>query len=683
LRSVWLGIGGSPLTDEMLEWPPDVFALAHVLLHNAQAFRFVLSPPAGGQWPPQRLASWSDAVVAAGREWAGWLDQPERNPPELLTEEWTAVRQRADTPLTHLSDGRDWRLCEALLTLHAIADEACAGLGVALDTSQTDGCVYRARGRELLARTGSLSRSASHFVRVLPKVRTPPAGRTSFARYASVQRSTIDTRWHKLPARHSGTDLRAEHANLLLLPWPLRIRESDFRPLDDSPQHPATEPVGYFEFAPSDGLDLDLLDRVLLAARDEAGSVDGVALPESAVDEHEIEDLEALLDRHGVMFLATGVRQSSPPSGPPPGNWVHIGVNPRLEKGGPTTHTPTARWFHVRQNKHHRWSLDEAQIYQYHLGGALHPHIRWWEWVDVPRPSLQFVEVGEFTLASLVCEDLAHNDDVADVIRSVGPTLVLSVLLDGPQLASRWGARYASVLADDPGSGVLTLAPFGMVRRSKPPGLDSSQVIALWKDPVRGIREIALEPGAHGVLLTMCGNLATRHSGDGRRPANNAIHYFDVAVHQIAAASQRSQSAASHTRTAAPRLLETDELTVLTGWAEAVAEALASAPQSALRVLANARAGAQWRAALGLPEPTPRLDQAISSITNTVQTVALRGRGPWFDAALLATRRDRPGEQEIAALARRVLRATLEQRHIRHGRHQPKSYFSDASSRRL
>ena len=51
-------------------------------------------------------------------------------------------------------------MCEALLTLHAIADEACAGLGVALDKSDGKGCVYRARGRELLARTGSLARQA-------------------------------------------------------------------------------------------------------------------------------------------------------------------------------------------------------------------------------------------------------------------------------------------------------------------------------------------------------------------------------------------------------------------------------------------------------------------------------------------------------------------------------------------
>ena len=71
---------------------------------------------------------------------------------------------------------------------------------------------------------------------------------------------------------------------------------------------------------------------------------------------------------------------------------------------------------------------------------------------------------------SLVCEDLAQIDDVADVLRSVGPMVLIIPLLDGPQLSSRWAARYASVLADDPGSTVLTLTSYGMARRSRPPG---------------------------------------------------------------------------------------------------------------------------------------------------------------------------------------------------------------------
>jgi hypothetical protein len=118
--------------------------------------------------------------------------------------------QGAEVPLEDLAVGQQYRLCEALLTLHAIADEACAGLGVALDSSDGQGCVYRARGRELLARTGSLARVDTRLLRVLPKVVTPPTGRLAFSRYACVQGPGIDARWHKIPARHRGTDLRSE-----------------------------------------------------------------------------------------------------------------------------------------------------------------------------------------------------------------------------------------------------------------------------------------------------------------------------------------------------------------------------------------------------------------------------------------------------------------------------------------
>ena len=126
LSSTWLGVSGTPMTDELVDWPPDVFAFANVILSRSEAFRFTLS--AGDESPPHRYQDW------------------------------------------------------ALLTLHALADEACAGLGVALDTSDAAACVYRARGRELLARTGSMSRVDPRLLQVLPKVRTPPTGRPAFSR---------------------------------------------------------------------------------------------------------------------------------------------------------------------------------------------------------------------------------------------------------------------------------------------------------------------------------------------------------------------------------------------------------------------------------------------------------------------------------------------------------------------
>lgn len=666
--STWQELVGTPLTEELLEWPADLFALTNVILRRTEAFRFVLSPPSGAQWPPSRFSSWSEEVENAGKGWTVWVEDRKSPFPDLLDEEWSIFYQLSETPLEDLAEGRDWRMCEALLTLHAIADEACAGLGIPLDRSDGKGCVYRARGRELLARTGSLARIQAHSLRVLPKVRTPPNGTSfrSFSRYACVQGPGVEARWHKLPIRRRGTERQSKNANLLLLPWPLRVRESDFRRVEGSVQRLDKEPFGFFEFAPSEKLDLDLVSRVIAAARDEVGRVDAVLLPESAVDESEVEDLEAVLESYGVVMLNTGVRQRPLQQEQFAGNWVHIGTSPRLEKGAPVSTSSAGRWFHIRQHKHHRWSLDEEQVLQYHLGGALHPHVRWWEAMKVPRRTVHFVELGdEIAIVGLVCEDLAQIDSVAEVIRSVGPTVVFTPLLDGPQLSSRWAARYASVLADDPGSAVLTLTSYGMVQRCRPHRRDASPVVALWKDPVRGLREIPLEPGAQGILLTLCGDRATRRSADGRCPVDNVTDYFDVAVHQVRAGSKGSRSLSSQPGVLPPRILEGDDLTILTGWAQAMAEALAYAPECIDVLLANARQGAPWRDAFQISEPSPQLNQAIYFLGRAVRAVSFSEGVPTMELLQNSPLEAQPEQHRLETLVFRVLRSMLDQLHTR------------------
>ena len=613
LASAWQAVAGVPIGDELLEWPPDVFALTEVLLQRSEAYRFALSPPADLTWPPASFPDWPGAVAGAARRWSSWAEDRNQAIPGLLAQEWAVLRERAGSPLNDLTEARDWRLCEALLTLHAIADEACGGLGVALDAPSADGLLYRARGRELLARTGSMARVPAHLVRVLPKVRTPPAGSSvrALSRNACVLGPGVEARWHKAPARGPGPQPCGERVNYLLLPWPLRIRPSDFRPVRGPLQRLDNDPFGFFEFAPPERLDLALADRMLAAAREQAGAVDVVVLPESAVEDSEIDDLETLLARHAVTGLVTGIRERPARPGQFPRNWVHIGV----WAGG--------QWMHIRQSKHHRWSLDDAQIRQYHLGGALHPHTRWWEAIEVPPRSVQFVEFGDgVTLASLVCEDLAQTDDVASVIRSVGPMIVVTPLLDGPQLSSRWAARYAGVLADDPGSAVLTLTSFGMAQRSGLPGQSPSPVVALWKSPGQQTREISLEPGAQGILLSASIARATRRSFDGRRPSDSGREFSGVSVQQVRAASTGSGSQRSLPGSPSRPILAAEELTILATWAQAAAEALTFAPERIEAVVADARAGAPWRAELGIRQPSPLLQHSISTMFHAVYPAA-------------------------------------------------------------
>jgi hypothetical protein len=62
---------------------------------------------------------------------SGVVDAPGEPVPPLLVSMMEVLVAAATTPLEELSMGADWDLCAAMLTLHAITDEACAGLGVA------------------------------------------------------------------------------------------------------------------------------------------------------------------------------------------------------------------------------------------------------------------------------------------------------------------------------------------------------------------------------------------------------------------------------------------------------------------------------------------------------------------------------------------------------------------------
>ena len=175
------------------------------------------------------------------------------------------------------------------------------------------------------------------------------------------------------------------------------------------------------------------------------------------------------------------------------------------------------------------------------------------------------------------------------------------------------------------------------------------------------IHEIPLEAGAQGILLTVCGSRTCSRTADGRRPVENLTNYFGVAVSQVRASSGSSGLSRSPPSMPASRMLECDELTVLTGWAEAVAEALACAPERVDGVLAYAHEGGSWRADLGIAEPSPQLSKAIDVIGRAVRSATSKGRAPNFDALLVSSQEDQRGEDGLDRLAHQVLRTTLEQ----------------------
>jgi len=97
-----------------------------------------------------------------------------------------------------------------------------------------------------------------------------------------------------------------------------------------------------------------------------------------------------------------------------------------------------------------------------------------------------------------------------NAIRAVGSNLVVALLMDGPQLNFRWPARYASVLADEPGCAVLSLTCAATVdlsnrRYLEDTGNPSERTVARWTQAAKGGKnlDINLEADHQGILLTL------------------------------------------------------------------------------------------------------------------------------------------------------------------------------------
>jgi hypothetical protein len=159
---------------------------------------------------------------------------------------------------------------------------------------------------------------------------------------------------------------------------------------------------------------------------------------------------------------------------------------------------------------------------------------------------------------------------------------------------------------------------------------------------------------------------ATRYTADRRWPIDNSTSSYGVSVHQVRASSAGSgppQSPPSTTSNAP--VLELDELTILTAWAEGVSEAVAYAPERIDRLLAAAGPGETWRDELGLPEPSPLLAGAIESLGRLARAAPVPSGATAFDALLTTAQEDHPGERTLDHVVRHALLSMLEERRTR------------------
>jgi hypothetical protein len=522
-------------------WPPDAFALAAATLHRSGAYSTVFTgSPSDKNWN----AIARDTGIAWRKAWIASLEKPIQFP-KNVTVWWNTVQTAALSGIPIAKVRFDEELAVTLLRICVCADEASSGVGIPianpeLPAGMTNGS--RSSGDSipmfdefqfhadslLLPKEGgsSLCELIHHSkLRVLPKMHTPQSGLTmrAFSHHLALcMPNEVHCEWHNLPVKTQESCL-----NLLLVPWPKFIRPSQFRAAPGRP-NPAF-PRGSQEMFTLRAGNLDrsqtrALKSIFSAATKQVGRIDGVVLPELALSDKNHEQFKDIVLDNGS-FLVSGIGS--------PSTARKVGTNcVALDIPIVGLHFQT----NIRQSKHHRWKLTKSQILQYGLSTHLNPAASWWEHISIAERRLVFVAMRPWlALAVLVCEDLARPDPAGDILRAVGPNLVLSILMDGPQLMDRWSARYATVLADDPGCSVLCLTSSGMAELSKPrPGATSrSRVVALWKDPERGLIEIELPTGADAIVLNISVDYKEEWSIDGRSdggytgyPILSGVHYI-------------------------------------------------------------------------------------------------------------------------------------------------------------
>jgi hypothetical protein len=511
-------------------WPPDVFALVAAILKKSGAYCSVLE-----QWQQksrQEELEWPARMRLLGGRWRqAWVSRTSL--PTSIVQAWHYVLKVQKTLLANV--GANKRLCRSLLCLCAAADEASVGVGIPVSNpavkmqSRFTLDHFQLQADKLLLPTEFGSTLCDEIndsnVRVLPKTHTPQSGLTirSFTNNLALCPSgEIQPEWYSVPVNTQERSL-----NLLLVPWPERVTPARFvatRPPSSTSTFVSGH-SGLFTFTEGEETDLrNPILNLLKEAEKQVGRIDGVVLPELALSDRQHTIIAPkILERSA--FLVAGLGRPAKRNAPGE-NYLCFD----LPIGG--------RDFMVslQQRKHHRWRLDKYQIMQYGLGTNLDPESEWWEHISLVDRKLMFVAMRPWlTMAALICEDLARPDPAADLVRAVGPNLVIALLMDGPQLAQRWSGRYAAGLADDPGSSVLSVTSRGMSKLSRPrAGAPRSNVVALWKDAQSGVPvEIELPSDASALVINITVNYREEWTADGRSDSGTTGYPILSGLHPV------------------------------------------------------------------------------------------------------------------------------------------------------
>lgn len=382
--------------------------------------------------------------------------------------------------------------------------------------------------------------ASQDLVAVQPKARTSQLGATLRTMAHNLALLPPPSRMSATWQRNSGADKsQTERLNLLLVPFPYEIEAEWFEGVAETMQrdrqgNPVGRPWGWFDlnqkWLPKDPkIFVDLISALIQRATSETKApVHAVILPEYSLcwEHHEALVRHLCMNFPEIEFVVAGSRTNCE------GHEGNFALTSSISDSGGNRSVHTNS-----RGKHHRWRLDRSQIETYDLTETLDPDLLWWEGIALQRRMVHsHVFRNSSCFTTFICEDLARSDPAHETVRALGPNIVFSLLMDNVQIKTRWSARYATGLSEDPGSSVLTFTSRGLIARAanrdkaseiKRSAQDRASgqsyarqgnwSVALWKQDGREPIELHCPPGDHAILLELAPRAADENTYDGRK----------------------------------------------------------------------------------------------------------------------------------------------------------------------
>ncbi|WP_421278824.1 hypothetical protein [Aeromonas veronii] len=482
--------------NDILSWPPNIFLIIYSVLDFTDKYRKIVSPTDDFSWRSSHVEEaknlslqWLDLLS----QQLNFQDHINKSSCGHLLEKIRYIfsRNALDEDVYTLLNNPEY--LKELFILFISIDELFSNASYCNNDGQNPVNFHITMRKWLLDNTDNLSDAHGKLGFITLKSSVPQSGLTinNLTQYLTSIKPSVKPKIVVNKFQRNGFNKKS--LNILLLPWPNEIKPSFFKESKKVFDIDMNDFFGFFSYAPETTPSDTYILSAIEAAQLRAGAIDLIVFPECALSER-------VFDRFtNILYKKFGEDAPSILSG------IYCDLNGEQKNSAKLSFIgETKKYDSIEQKKHHRWFLDKNQLRNYNLATSLDPDRKWWEDMNVERRNLLMLHSANgLKLCPLICEDLARQEPVAQSVRSVGPNLVISLLLDGPQISQRWPGKYSAVLSDDPGSSVLSFTSLGMTLRSTGLGNPPSRAVALWSEPQKGSETLNVDEGAIGIVMEL------------------------------------------------------------------------------------------------------------------------------------------------------------------------------------